>query len=294
MSYHHLCEEALIRHNSDLGDKGAKMRQAPDEHCDRGAYESTATPSESSKVKPGPRWADMSSDDEEQDVMKALPSSSNDALKKPRWADMFGDDGEDEEGIALQPFHQLAEKNQPADDAWFGANQKKRKQKKEMGQVVASSTNKDHNGWTVAQNANKQVATSSRRGGRGRNHGDAHKLQCQWIVGIEEDKKFGVVRKILGPKGENMKRVVNETGVKLRLRGRGSKFLEGPENKESTDPLMLCLSAPSSATYSAAVTAVEAILNDVYAEYKSFCARAGLPRPEVGLQFHEGARDGAR
>ena len=47
-----------------------------------------------------------------------------------------------------------------------------------------------------------------------------------------------------------MKRIINKCKskgeketVKLRLRGRGSGYKEGPQNKESDEPLHLCISA---------------------------------------------------
>merc|ERR1712136_305481 len=46
------------------------------------------------------------------------------------------------------------------------------------------------------------------------------KYQCQFIVGIEEERKFKVMRKLLGPSGANMRAIVDRTGAKLRLRGK--------------------------------------------------------------------------
>ncbi len=48
------------------------------------------------------------------------------------------------------------------------------------------------------------------------------------IVGIENDNEFNVTRRIIGPTGSHMKRIINEAGgnTKVRLRGRGSGFKE--------------------------------------------------------------------
>jgi hypothetical protein len=71
-----------------------------------------------------------------------------------------------------------------------------------------------------------------------------NKLTCRYEIQIENDKEFQVARRIIGSKGCNMKRVIEccnqpfkgdrtQQGelVKLRLRGRGSGFKEGPEKQ---------------------------------------------------------------
>ena len=70
---------------------------------------------------------------------------------------------------------------------------------------------------------------------------------CNMI--IPNDQDFQVVRRLIGSKGCNMKKIVDscksgdQSNVKLRLRGRGSGYKEGPQNRESEDPLHLCISA---------------------------------------------------
>mmetsp|Transcript_20534 Transcript_20534/g.57012 ORF Transcript_20534/g.57012 Transcript_20534/m.57012 type:complete len:294 (-) Transcript_20534:185-1066(-) len=119
------------------------------------------------------------------------------------------------------------------------------------------------------------------------------KKQCQFIVGIEEDADFGVVRRLLGSHGAHVKPIAERTGAKLRLRGRGSKFLEGVERQESTDPLMLCVSAPDVAAYAEAVRLVSERLEAIYAAYHKFCAEAQRPVEALRIQLHEGAREGS-
>lgn len=119
------------------------------------------------------------------------------------------------------------------------------------------------------------------------------KLQCQFLVGIEEESRFRVARRLLGPAGAHVKAIASETGCRLRLRGRGSKFLEGPERMESTDPLMLCVSAPGRAAYETAVQQITAILEQIYRDYQQFRSSRGR-RPELlQVQLHEGPREGS-
>lgn len=119
------------------------------------------------------------------------------------------------------------------------------------------------------------------------------KTQGQIIIGIEEEPEFRVVRKILGTAGAHMKRIATSSGAKLRLRGRGSKFLEGLDQVESEDPLMLCLSAQTTDSYSEAVRLTTRHLEDVYKEYRAFCLRTGRLSPDLYAEVHEGPRDGA-
>ena len=80
------------------------------------------------------------------------------------------------------------------------------------------------------------------------------KLTCRYFVHIPNLKKFQVSKKIIGQGGVNMKNVLDRCKakfqeewqsdfLKLRLRGVGSGFREGPEQQESNEPLHLCISA---------------------------------------------------
>lgn len=114
------------------------------------------------------------------------------------------------------------------------------------------------------------------------------KYTCRFLIGIENDKEFQVVRRIIGAKGANMKRIVRQTeappavaGAKLRLRGVGSGYFEGAGQRESAEPLQLCVSCTSSEGYRTAVKLVEELLETVYAEYRQFCRETGRTEPEL-------------
>merc|ERR1719230_514616 len=85
----------------------------------------------------------------------------------------------------------------------------------------------------------------------------ARKYTCRFVIGIENDKDFQVARRIIGAKGANMKRIVKQTEAKLRLRGQGSGYFEGAGNKESSEPLQLCVSCTNGEQYKSAVRQVE-------------------------------------
>jgi len=77
-----------------------------------------------------------------------------------------------------------------------------------------------------------------------------------------------------------MKRIIEECSrgfdvnpyevVKLRLRGKGSGFKEGPNQQESMDPLNLCISSKYKDKYDYACREMESLLLKVYDEYYYF------------------------
>jgi hypothetical protein len=112
--------------------------------------------------------------------------------------------------------------------------------------------------------------------------GIIRKYTCRFDIGIDNDKEFHVARRIIGQKGSNMKRIVKQSGydAKLRLRGRGSGFLEGNHKQESSEPLHLCISCKDWAGYRAAILQVETLLEQIYDEFKFFQNSRGQWTPE--------------
>mmetsp|Transcript_41425 Transcript_41425/g.79371 ORF Transcript_41425/g.79371 Transcript_41425/m.79371 type:complete len:475 (-) Transcript_41425:71-1495(-) len=113
------------------------------------------------------------------------------------------------------------------------------------------------------------------------------KYTCRFLIGIENDKEFQVARRIIGAKGANMKRIVRQTEAKLRLRGMGSGYFEGSGQKESSEPLQLCVSCTSAEGYKTAVRQVEELLKRVYEEYKLFCRDSGHTPPALEINLTE-------
>lgn len=130
--------------------------------------------------------------------------------------------------------------------------------------------------------------------GKGKGGSAAKKYQCQYLIQIQEEPRFRVVRRLLGVAGANVKAIAAEADAKLRLRGLGSKFLEGPEQQESAEPLMLCLSVSGREGYGAAQHSVKLLLERIYKEYDVFLARRGETVALLEVQMHHGARQGSR
>jgi len=104
---------------------------------------------------------------------------------------------------------------------------------------------------------------------KGLNNNAVRKFTCRFDIGIENDKDFRVAQKIIGQKGNNMKRIVDSTGAKLRLRGKGSGYLEGPTRMESPEPLHLCVSCTNYSGYMQAIRLVTDILEGIYGDYQA-------------------------
>lgn len=117
----------------------------------------------------------------------------------------------------------------------------------------------------------------------------SNKFTCRYDVVIENEKNFQIAKKIIGSKGCNMKNIIEnslaETGlrnhpnskeaIKLRLRGKGSGFLEGPDRKESDEMLHLCVSAKNLNVFNITCRHVETLLSKIYEEYVQYQKKNG-------------------
>lgn len=86
-----------------------------------------------------------------------------------------------------------------------------------------------------------------------------------------------MAKRIIGANGGQMKDIVAKSGgdAKLRLRGNGSGYVERDTNKESPEPLQLCISCPTYDGYHTAMKATEDLLLRVYDEFDRWCEDNG-------------------
>lgn len=120
------------------------------------------------------------------------------------------------------------------------------------------------------------------------------KYTCRFDIQIENDKDFQVARRVIGSKGCNMKKIIEKCCkgmnaqahdiIKLRLRGSGSGFKEGPNNAESQDLLHLCVSSKYHSKFLIAVEEIEILLTKVYKDYSDYCVHKGRSDPKITLQ----------
>jgi len=160
---------------------------------------------------------------------------------------------------------------------------------------AAGPSQTDSGDQTASQS---RMRNSRKLGARNRQQVRGHdtKHQCQFFIGIEEDTKFRVVRRIIGTAGANVKSIAEQAGpdTKLRLRGRGSKFFEGPEKQEAPEPLMMCVSVPNRAAYEVVTRLVREQLEQVYEEYDAFRVSNGQNPARLRVRMHDGPRAGSR
>eukprot|EP00357_Protocruzia_adherens_P017084 CAMPEP_0114977818 /NCGR_PEP_ID=MMETSP0216-20121206/3454_1 /TAXON_ID=223996 /ORGANISM="Protocruzia adherens, Strain Boccale" /LENGTH=692 /DNA_ID=CAMNT_0002338929 /DNA_START=350 /DNA_END=2428 /DNA_ORIENTATION=- len=152
----------------------------------------------------------------------------------------------------------------------------------------ASSGLGSHNNAHEKANSSSGGSTMSadRRSNKESESGHSKKFTCRYDVQIENEENFQVARKVIGSKGSNMKRIIEQCVsnpraaklseeekrdlVKLRLRGRGSGFKEGPNKKESDEALHLCVSSKYEEIYRQACSLTESHLKNIYKEYDNY------------------------
>lgn len=100
------------------------------------------------------------------------------------------------------------------------------------------------------------------------------KYVSRYIVQIENEKNFPVTKMIIGNNGMLLRTIIYENCIKygdnttkIRLRGKGSGYKEGPNNEESKEPMELCISSLNVFSFSRCSNAIESILLRIYYQY---------------------------
>ena len=108
------------------------------------------------------------------------------------------------------------------------------------------------------------------------------KYICKFYLQIEGDKEFQVIKRIIGAKGNNLKRIIDycskgpggiyiPDAIKLKLKGVGSGYKEKEGDKK--EPLNLCVISKYQDKYKKACSFVIELIINIYEEYKRFCER---------------------
>jgi hypothetical protein len=252
-------------------------------------------------------WADLEDSDSDEDSCKDDNSARN---EHTNWADL--EDSDVDQELDLKESSEKWKSESPA----LQGNEKSSTQAIKPDANVVERRINENDGkpytkeeflnwygkkfglkkWNASQQASSSLGNTekSRRPYSAKLGRQFDKHQCQILVGIEEDQKFRVVRRVLGSGGENMKNIANDSAAKLRLRGRGSKFLEGPEQVESTDALMLCISALDKEGFEKAKSAASDLIKGIHQKYRDHCKNHGITCPQLRFDIHEGYRSGSR
>lgn len=126
---------------------------------------------------------------------------------------------------------------------------------------------------------------------------NSSKYTCRFDIQIDNEKEFQVARRLIGPKGINMKRIVEICSkgmncqahdiIKLRLRGKGSGFKEGPNQEESFELLHMCVSSKYLNKYQLACEEIEKLIGQVYREYQQFLWGKGANAAALQIKKYE-------
>eukprot|EP00435_Cladocopium_sp_Y103_P065866 s868_g27.t3 len=109
---------------------------------------------------------------------------------------------------------------------------------------------------------------------------------CVIYIGLEDDDEFCLVKRILG--GCNMKKVTANSDAKVRLRGRGSGFLEGGEQVELDAPLQLHLSCRAFSTYCASFVSLYDQMKQLHKHYRRYSrSKQMVAREDLEVRFEE-------
>lgn len=95
------------------------------------------------------------------------------------------------------------------------------------------------------------------------------------VIGIDDDPEFCVTKRIIGPSGAHMKRIIAEAGgnAKIRLRGRGSGSKEPGAEEIANEPLAVLISSENERSFTIACEQARALVTSIRQDYHSFSAQ---------------------
>ena len=103
------------------------------------------------------------------------------------------------------------------------------------------------------------------------------KYVSRYIVQIENEKNFPVTKMIIGNNGMYLRNILlsncikyGDHSTKIRLRGRGSGYKEGPNKEESKDPMELCISSLNLTSFQRCSAEIEILLQQIYLKYYNY------------------------
>lgn len=106
-----------------------------------------------------------------------------------------------------------------------------------------------------------------------------------FYLAVEDDADFCLVKRILGKGGCNMKTMALEHHAKIRLRGRGSGFLEGAAELDM--PLQIHLSCSAWNMYRMAFVDLYELIEGIYWHYRRYANAKSMEVPNLEVTFTE-------
>eukprot|EP00397_Hematodinium_sp_SG-2012_P001820 GEMP01001825.1.p1 GENE.GEMP01001825.1~~GEMP01001825.1.p1 ORF type:complete len:379 (-),score=66.43 GEMP01001825.1:4021-5121(-) len=122
------------------------------------------------------------------------------------------------------------------------------------------------------------------------------KFTCKVEFDIDNDKEFRVSSKVIAVARRIWMELPHfqERGGKTRLRGKGSGFLEGADQKEADEPLHLCISCRDQASFEEAVSMAVKEIQQIQRDFIAYRKQKGLPVPKnLGCKVERQTRGGA-
>lgn len=131
-----------------------------------------------------------------------------------------------------------------------------------------------------------------------------NKFVCNYEIQIDNDEYFRVTKRIIGNKGFYLKAILydccgkyGDYSTKIRLRGRGSGFKEGPNHEgkinillkhkllESNQPMQLCISSLNYNCYIKCCQSIEIFLGQIYTDFAYFIIKNNLNKNLIPRQI---------
>ncbi|KAF8981012.1 hypothetical protein BGZ46_003345 [Entomortierella lignicola] len=125
-------------------------------------------------------------------------------------------------------------------------------------------------------------------------HGGANRpyqtFHARVAIGMESDRVFNVRAKIVGPAGQYVKHVQNETKTRVQLKGHGSGYLEVETGRESDEPLYINIIGNSQEDVDAAERLCKDLVQTVKTEHEKMKSRPPMPQDPYGQNRNYGGR----
>ena len=187
--------------------------------------------------------------------------------------------------LNLSKANNINNKNDKCDSSLFKNNDdlKINPNNFNLQQIVINNSFKEYVPKTVASNNeknnsnNSQETQSQEKGVEFHTNStrDYHvKYVSRYIVQIENEKNFPVTKMLIGNSGKLLRNIIvrncisnGDRTTKIRLRGKGSGYKEGPKKEESNDPMELCISSLNLLSYLKCSHDIENLLRNVYYQY---------------------------
>ncbi|KAF9432691.1 hypothetical protein BGZ76_010453 [Entomortierella beljakovae] len=109
-------------------------------------------------------------------------------------------------------------------------------------------------------------------------------------IGLESERMFNVRAKIVGPGGQYVKHVQNETKTRVQLKGQGSGYFEVETGRESEEPLYINIIGNTQEDVDEAERLCKDLVETVKAEYEKMKSRPPMPQEPYGQNRHYGSR----